>query len=259
MYEKVATQLISMGYEVECREITKNGVKKPAYVIGSGSVRPTIYPEDIVLDMISCGDMVSFVSIAEKIARIYEDAKNPAFIDGDIATLDFFKANARVCLMKVTDEDIVKKESPFANVICYIRAITSDYSFKITTAYLESIKISESEAWDIAVKNTSCDVKIQNIGDVLGFGGGFPLWVVRNKFNNYGAGAVLGITKDLVKSVIGSDMDKLVIIPSSVHECLIVEDEGILHTELVEMVKEVNATEVSPVDQLADDVFTLPL
>lgn len=81
------------------------------------------------------------------------------------------------------------------------------------------------------------------------------VYVLSNKHGLFGAAALLNTkVMDDVISKVGSDF---YILPSSVHEVLIIPNVNGMDIEmLTEMVKEVNASAVSSVDKLSDHVFT---
>lgn len=80
-----------------------------------------------------------------------------------------------------------------------------------------------------------------------------PMYVLTNPNRVNGAGVIArdGVL-DRVGELIGSDF---YVLPSSVHEVLIVPDNGNMQTkELEDLVREVNATQVAPEDLLSDKV-----
>ena len=83
---------------------------------------------------------------------------------------------------------------------------------------------------------------------------GRGMYVLTNSEGAYGASALFypGV-KERVSEVIGGDY---YVLPSSIHEVLILKDMPDLDPkELVQMVKEVNETQVAPLDRLADRVM----
>lgn len=80
-----------------------------------------------------------------------------------------------------------------------------------------------------------------------------PMYVLTNPARQDGAGV---IARDGVLDKIGELIGKnFYVLPSSIHEVLIVPDKGDMQTkELEDMVKEVNATQVPPADLLSDKV-----
>lgn len=80
------------------------------------------------------------------------------------------------------------------------------------------------------------------------------LYILSNKKRTYGAGCILyeGVLKEF-SDKFGRD---ILILPSSVHEMLLIPDEGILKAaELEEMVESINRTVVSPKEVLSDKVY----
>lgn len=80
------------------------------------------------------------------------------------------------------------------------------------------------------------------------------LYILSNKKRMYGAGCILyeGVLKEF-SDKFGRD---ILILPSSVHEMLLIPDEGGLKVaELEEMVESINRTVVSPKEVLSDKVY----
>ena len=79
------------------------------------------------------------------------------------------------------------------------------------------------------------------------------MYVLTNQSKTNGAGVLVqdGVLEK-VGGMIGSDF---YVLPSSIHEVLIVPDNGNMRlAELEDMVREVNATQVAPEDLLSDKV-----
>ncbi|MDD2960212.1 MAG: DUF5688 family protein [Lachnospiraceae bacterium] len=81
-----------------------------------------------------------------------------------------------------------------------------------------------------------------------------PLYILSNKEKNYGA--VCMIYDRILESIADKLQDDYYILPSSVHECMIIpvcmdnDEEGLL-----EMVREINETQVEPEEILADSIY----
>ena len=84
--------------------------------------------------------------------------------------------------------------------------------------------------------------------------GSIGMYVLTNQRGFHGAAALL--YPDIVKDFADSQGCDLVILPSSVHEVLLVpEREPMDYTYMRDMVKNVNSTEVALEDQLSDEVY----
>lgn len=81
-----------------------------------------------------------------------------------------------------------------------------------------------------------------------------PMYVLTNKQKMFGAGVIFypGML-ELAESILG---DHFYILPSSVHECILVPERGnYTQEELVSMVTEINEEHVEPGDVLADQAY----
>ena len=92
---------------------------------------------------------------------------------------------------------------------------------------------------------------IKNMADVLGAGGGSPLWVVfAGKFG--GAAIAYHDFIDRAKRRVGDDF---YILPSSIYELLIVSADGFSEEEMSEMVRSVNSAQVAEEERLANHAY----
>ena len=80
-----------------------------------------------------------------------------------------------------------------------------------------------------------------------------PMFVLTNSKKTFGAGAILYFgMKEKIESIVG----EFIVIPSSVHEVLILP-EFMSGPSIVDIIGEVNRTTVSPLEQLADVPYKL--
>ena len=80
------------------------------------------------------------------------------------------------------------------------------------------------------------------------------MYVLSNSTRLYGAGAIL--YDDILKEFADKKQSNLFILPSSVHEVIIIPDKDhITKTKLQGMVKEVNETQVAEQEVLSDSVY----
>ena len=81
-----------------------------------------------------------------------------------------------------------------------------------------------------------------------------PLYVISTESECYGAAVIL-YPGFLEKTAAKLESD-FFLLPSSLHEMVLVKDDGNLKTEeLIQMVKEINASEVRAEDKLTDSVY----
>lgn len=115
--------------------------------------------------------------------------------------------------------------------------------------------VSKEEIKEAATRNMEREVNILSLASMLGMPENeVPMYVCSNKDMRWGA-AVMACPKFIeeVRDILG---ESFFILPSSVHECLVIPK-----TEeadfLLEMVKNVNATEVAPSDKLTDALYAV--
>lgn len=123
-------------------------------------------------------------------------------------------------------------------------------------------KVDTEELIDTALENIKGDVVVADMSEYVDmslFGDTeklFDIYVLTNRLKLHGAVAML--QKDRLKQF-SEELEKetLTILPSSIHECLIInaEDAPKDIDELREMVKEVNETVVSDQDILSNNVY----
>ena len=86
--------------------------------------------------------------------------------------------------------------------------------------------------------------------------GFLPLYVGTNTSSHFGAGILAGGSEAFRRMASRIGTDEFFILPSSLHEVLLLEDEGQFDLrELLAMVREINAEVVAPQDRLTDNVY----
>lgn len=96
------------------------------------------------------------------------------------------------------------------------------------------------------------DAAVQMIQEILSSDD--DMYILTNKNVNYGASMLLD--KSMMQKVIDRIGEDFYIIPSSVHESIVIPaDKNLEHEELKKMVHEVNVTQVSVEERLSDNVY----
>lgn len=81
-----------------------------------------------------------------------------------------------------------------------------------------------------------------------------PMYVLTNKSNYFGASSLL--FDSVLQDIAGKLKDDFWVLPSSIHECIIVPAEfAMSKEELQEMVREINRSEVAQEDFLSDEIY----
>ena len=118
--------------------------------------------------------------------------------------------------------------------------------------------ISEMDLWRIAERNTENDYVLSNLGEILGFNSDNGLMVLSNKKRILGASALLSFQarKEICEKL---GTKRFLVLPSSIHEVLIVSQIDRSINEFNDMVKFVNENEVDPEERLEDKAFIVEL
>lgn len=132
-------------------------------------------------------------------------------------------------------------------------------SIKVTRQMMEIWGVDDKTLFKDAIKNTKEDVVVKSMAQMMQEMTGFEvpdvgIMVVSNKTTVCGASAILGMLPKLKKK-----FDKgFFVIPSSIHEVLVVPNNDQVENsmELTKIVKEVNATALSPAEILSDKAYS---
>ena len=134
----------------------------------------------------------------------------------------------------------------------------------LTESLLQALKISVTELQNQAYNNAAERYEVKTIGTKLNELGcpfpvnvDFPLYVVTNKSNMFGAGVIL--SPDVQEEITKMIGNNYIVIPSSVHEVLVIPADNENHSieALTEMIQAINKTEVAPDEVLSDHPYEI--
>lgn len=265
MISSIVEELVNRGYDATYQQINKNGVPLETVILKSkgGNIAPVIYLDGILKDS-SC--------VEKAVETVIDTANNYADLDFDPVKLlndkTFVMDHLRIGLQREISQEYIHKDTEFDGIVSYLFVNGSGWTVKVTEGLLTSLNVDESEAWKRAEKNTFADTKITPMATILSdlVGTDLPetdfncnLFVISNSEGRLGSSAVLdhGSIRSFFKGV----CDKLFMLPSSIHECLLVpaDDRAGDISELSAMVKSINESEVDPMEQLADICYVINL
>ena len=211
--------------------------------------------------------------ILDRLERVYEENKPEQSFDiSKILDYESIKENLREKLINYELNRDFLKEIPHRRfldlaIVAYIslemeEEIEGNATITVKNNLQQTWKVDTEELIDTALENIKGDVVVANMseyvdmslfGDIENL---FDIYVLTNRLKLHGAVAML--QKDRLKQFAEEqEKETLTILPSSIHECIIidVEDELKNTKELREMVKEVNETVVSDQDILSNNVY----
>lgn len=261
---------------VDVKEVTKNN----GMILHGLSIReenenisPTIYLEQF-LNEFKEGDPLS--EIAERIINVYEEHRAPSSISVDFIT-DFDQAKERLA-MKIVNADknaVMLEGTPhfkFGDLaaIFQVQVDSSEFGNAVVTVKDEQMKmwgVDTQTLMDHAKANMEYKqpVRIQSMIEVLtemmGFtpdgmdDAGVPqMYVMTNETKINGAASMIFTEK--LDEFANDHNANIFILPSSIHEILLIPDNGSMKiSELENMVREVNETQVAPDEVLSDNVY----
>lgn len=270
----IIDELAKRGYRAEAQNTIKNGVELEGIRIMSESpIAPVIYTEELIKHAERDGKSLS--DVVSAIINIYESNKTVDFNINELFDRDFILNHLYIGLQKESTEELVKRacaELEGIESYLYIRRERNEgdsYSVKLTRQLLERADISEVEAWEYAEAHTYAETTITSMAKVMcemmnmeyseDMEDMTPFYVLTNTSKVKGASAILNkkILSEFGKKY---HTEKIVAIPSSVHEFLILPyTEEMNIDDFSNMVNEVNVSEVDPTEQLGTKAFIITL
>jgi hypothetical protein len=271
--EIIINELNNRGYKAEAQNTIKNGVELEGIrILTSGNIAPVIYTEEIIRNAEE--ENKGLDEVVSAIIGTYESHKAFSFDVDSLFDRNFVLNGLYIGLQKVSTEEIEKRFCDFEGIesYLYIRGKADregSYSIKVTKAILESANISEVEAWEQAEANTNAETSLESLAKVMSEMMGCeyseemdeetPFFVITNKTRIKGASAILN-KKVLAEFGERYHTEKIVVLPSSVHEMLLIPyTEEIDIDTFSEMVGEVNNTQVDPTERLTDRAYIITL
>ena len=274
----IVAALIALGYKAEAHETVKNGVIFEGITINNDAVvAPIIYTQQLIDEAEKRGKGLS--DVVNEVIRVYEENRWPGIDASRFLEREFILPRLRIGIQKESDEDLEKRECELEGLeaYMYVNGCKEDghgneFCIKAKKGYLKNAGIDPAEAWKIAEKNTFAETQIRKMSEVIAeicgmqydesmesdFGN--PFYVVKNASGVNGASAILD-RKALVEFGREHGIDRVLVLPSSIHEMLIVPyDECLMNLdEYSEMVRSINEAEVAPEEQLTDRAYIMTL
>lgn len=225
------------------------------------NISPTIYLQSqykLYEDGVNIDDLV------EKTIETVERARSEAPTMPDLS-LESVKQNLYAIVINAEQNKELLENCPHEKiedlaVVARMR-VGENGSIQITDKICESIGLTSEECIEIAKRNSSKEAyEVTNIMSALGMDDEFssemmPIFVVTNQSKHFGAVTIC--YEDVLNQVADRlGEDNLLIIPSSVHEILVIPESKAPDIEsLQEMVRMVNGDCVEPNEVLSDHVY----
>ncbi len=272
--EDLLNELRKRGYTAVANDVYKNDVLLEAIVIKDTPekrIYPTLYTEPIIRE---CeGDIDKAI---EMLLRIHDEHKEFNFDIDKIHSEEFIRERVYIGLERKSEhmENLTWRDvEEYPGLIQYLylsgTEVGEGYSIKIPPNFFGVTGISEEEIWNIAREHTFNNIEIKTLSSVISqmldadipddVADACEMYIITNHSKCKGAAGILNA--DLLKRFcIEHDCEEMVVIFSSIHECILVPvryPDNFDKAMFDKMVREVNATQVLPEEQLANQCFII--
>lgn len=278
---------LGIGYDVRTQKITKNnGVVLDGLIIGEAGkkIAPTMYLNPYYTRF---KQGMSLKDILAEVISEYRESSNIVF--GDMKRLlDFNNLKDRVVyklVQRETNQELLGEIPAFEfldlAVVFYLILDENkggQMTALIRNSHMATWGTTKEELYRLAKKNTPellppviktikeimCDMLKEHLGDFYmdellddlleEDSERKPFYVLSNEKQINGAGCLL--YEDCLKKFAEEQNADVIILPSSVHEVILLPDKGDMdYAELQEMVSQINRNEVPEEDVLSDGVY----
>ena len=257
----LANALTEKGYATFTTSKQKNGIDIPCISVRFDNYGCIIYPQKD-LDNVN-NNAVDFNTIVSRYVEVIENAKLDKPIEVTALTdKEYLKANVFLAIERDFDAEYIKEslaEFPGLSkyMICRMSIANDSGYIRVTNTLIDSCGVDLDDVWEWAKENTFKNTTCQKISEILNLPwfDDFPMYVLSTKSQYKGASAILNkaVINDLAKRL---GTNELIIIPSSINEVIAVPKKDDDDMALIaNMIREINATEVSPEEVLFDKPF----
>lgn len=215
---------------------------------------------------------VNYEYLLSHLAEELEDhyLRRPEFSMDMLSNYESIKDSLSVQLIGQAGNEAMLQNIPHRDIedmamVYRINLPESEYgvsSILVTNSVLEQYGITEEQLHQDAISSPrSSSYEIKTMGEVMSEITGMPmpddmlpLFVASNQERYYGASVIVcpGFLEEAHQRLEGN----FFVLPSSVHEVLLIPEEaGLSREELENMVRDVNASVVSPKEKLSDHIY----
>ena len=253
--------------------VKNNGVRRSGIMISEKGINisPTIYLEEY-FHQFRMGYPLE--QIAKDIVGLYEKIRfQNSWEDGEkVKDYEFVKDKIIYRLIGREENQELLKEIPYKSyldlaIIYYVLLEVDEYgmaSMMVRAEHMDMWKVTEEDLYYRASKNTQELLPYEFapmrtvIEELLGLGmeegPAEKMYILSNEMRSYGAAAL--IYPDCLRKSAGVVGENFFVIPSSVHETIIVaESEAPGIEELGSMIEEINETQVEAEEVLSDRAY----
>lgn len=249
------------GLEATAQEVRKGDFIEVGITVGKPDVkiRPNIY--------LSQFEDLPDEQIADRVIEIYEEHKD-GMADFDPSTYtDYEKAkqNFRLCIRPQTSNEEDIKQN-YLDLELFVKCEVAGGNITVKKNHVEMWGVDESEIFEVAKINSRKEYTIDGMLDVIRELGRKdladelsddfevkPMYVIGNTKRMLGAGAIANT--DFLANF-ASKIGNFYIIPSSIHECLVIPERFVDNTAYMKsLIADVNNYQVAPEERLSYNLY----
>jgi hypothetical protein len=254
--EATATQvreILGDDYEVSIHEVAKNNgvIKTGISIMAKGeNIAPTIYIDEIMAD----GKTTEMA--AKEVVRVY---KANTTINVKVTDIIEIFNNEALLLDKVMPR-LVNANQPSENISVPFLDMKIIFTIKVIengyiTLKKRNVDIDPQRLLKAAIANMKKTV-VRNMADIIPIPMGandMVMKVITNEDSTFGA---INMIDEYTLLALAEEVnDDLCILPSSIHEVIVVPFSEVYGNPLVDMVRNINATVVAPEEVLSNNVY----
>ena len=260
--EMIVEEMSRRGLECRLNSVVKNGKSYTGIeYMCEGDCHPTLYLKDFVDN----DSFDSFEEMCDKMEDIFLNSVRPNFNIDRMTDKEYLLNNVFVCIQKHNDieEDLISIPlEDFEDLDKYyrIRCVSDNGtgSFKVKKALLDRAGLTVEELDKYAMKHLMENTEFYDLADIVpvpSFVEAPPMYVLSNAQKWLGASSILNYDAlEAICTKLGNT--ELIIIPSSIHEVIILpktDDTDI--TEVAQMINAINESELTPDEILSDHPY----
>lgn len=265
--EMIIEELRNRGYEAKELDISKNGVKMDGIAVKTSDDTSAVFYLQALISYAKKNNM-PFSAIVDAIIE-QADCGHVSRFKEKLTDKEYVLNNIFVGLQSCADPDILMKPTEYGNIMSYLYVRDDEsnkdenYTAKVRDGFLDSLGISEDEAWKRALSNTKADTVLVSMTEFMREAGcivedpsTLPLFILTNKSRHFGAAALLNKEK---LAAFGQEQatNKFIVLPSSIHEVLIIpyrngDPDPSFFSNIIPII---NQNEVKPEEWLSDHAY----